>query len=304
MKRSDEFSGDGNLRALLVICLGLIGCFVSLFADRLSDGRARFSLAQITLISLLSSLATLFVLWVGIGTHQAWIRMIGALMIGLGFAGGPKDFFGPKLIAFTASIGLIAALPCFAMWLLGFRLVKFSSAAAEAEYVARMTRLQFSLRRVFVLTAAVAIAAFLMRGLFSQESGPVFGAQVLGALTVISLSAPAAAITALGPRNPVRRSFGVAGLFGILALVFLELFPNLAVQPLEISAWATLNLLFSAGALLLYRRIGFRLVRTLPEKALNRGQHKSDSSAADRAVASLYEERRRPSADCADFRRL
>jgi hypothetical protein len=258
MKRSEEFSGDGNSRALLVYLIAVCGFFVSSFVDGLNSGNVRFPLAQIVAVSLVSGIATLFVLWVGLGTHPAWIRLTGALLLGIGFADGPKGFLGLTMGWAAASIGFIAALPSFTFWVFGSRLVKFSSAAEAESAVATGPR--FTLRQIFVVTAAVAIAALLLRGLFSPESGPVFGAQVLGVLAVVSLSAPASAIAALGRRNPIRRSFAVAGLFGIVAFVFLELFPNLAEQPLEIVAWAMLNLLFSAGALLLYRRIGFRLV--------------------------------------------
>jgi Ca2+/H+ antiporter len=172
----------------------------------------------------------------------------------------------------AASLVSLSALPGFAFQSLGFRLVRFANPAAEADDQSESRPVQFSLRQIFVLTLVIAIIVALTANLFVDESEKLAAARLVGLLALLGLSAASVAITALAVRFPFRRSVMVAVGYGAITFLLVAPFVNSISLSLGVSGWSTMNALFSGGALLLYRRLGFRIVRppptecALPEK--------------------------------------
>ncbi len=160
---------------------------------------------------------------------------------------------------------VIGSLPSLAARATGWQVVRFSTMTDGANWQPGEMPMQFTLRQMFSWTLAVAMVAGLLRLLIRPEDfRPGMGADLLiGAAVCIAwgVVALAAVWATLGRRHPCRRLLGVVVITGLVALLLLWLFGANDQVRRMVAGWATLNALLTGFGLLLFRPVGFRLVR-------------------------------------------
>ena len=218
--------------------------------------------AEIACFAYFSSMACLLAVWLAIGNSPLVARLLLSMQPGM-LLGLAFSRFGVAEFTLTALLVPLASLPSFGVRSLGYRLVRFHAKSAAHEAPTSAGPLQFTLRHLFGLTAAVAVYAFIGRMLGGRNEGDDYGAAVVVLFVVLSLSAAAAAWAALAPRKPGLRLFSVAAMTGVIALVLAMIFGPLDPEwILPFGIWGALHALMVGTELLLFREIGYRLVRT------------------------------------------
>ncbi len=220
----------------------------------------------VAVMAFMSAEGSLVAIWIAFGSRPLPVRLALAVP-GVAIVFIPVFTVRDGALAF--GIGLIAvvfvSIPSLAARAAGWRVIRSTTANDIAMGQPGENPTQFSLRQMFSWTLAVAMVAGLMRLLIRPEDlGPGSGADLVtsAALCVGSgLVALAATWAALGRRHPVRRSLAVVAITAIVAFLILSMLNAVGeVVPISIG-WATLNALLTACGLLLFRPVGFRLIR-------------------------------------------
>jgi hypothetical protein len=211
-------------------------------------------------LAYFSSMASLLAIWMALGNSPFAARLLLAMLPGaaLGLL-TLREELSNLLLALVVPL---ASLPSFGFRSLGYALVRFQAKSAAREAPKDARRLQFTLRHLFGLTAVAAIYAFVARILGGERE--VYGAAVVVLVVVLSLSAGAAAWAVLGPGKPGVRLVSVVAMTGVIASGLAAAFgfgpPDPEwIQPFGI--WGALHALIVGMELLLFREIGYRLVR-------------------------------------------
>jgi hypothetical protein len=253
-------------------------------------------------LAYFSSMVLLLAIWLAIGNSPFAARLLLAMVPGTGL-GLLTLSEGGGAIAFAelALIVPLASVPSFFLRSLGYRMTRFQAKSAARDVSSCARPVQFTLRQLFGLTAVVAIYAFLARLITGKNELDVDGVEVMALFAVLSLSAAAAAWAALAVTRPAIRLISVGTVTGAIAIVLAMVFGR--GDPLwrmTIATWPPIHTLMVGAELILFREIGYRLVRLPPtpsasatDPALNDvNQPTSPSITSDSAS----------SADCADFR--
>ncbi len=228
-----------------------------------------------------SGMVCVLAIWLAIGKSPLWLRLpaamlpgtaVGVVVFGLGYSEMPERERMIEIAVFTLLVPA-ASLPSFGLRSLGYRLV-LPWNEREGEPTGDAKPLQFSLRQLFALTAAVALYAFFAKLLagndarFSDEA-----ASEMLLFVHLSLSASGATWAALGRARAVARLLLIAVISGSLMLVLALSFGARESEALFGVVWLTLHPLVIGAALWLFREIGYRLVRMPP--AENAGPEKT-----------------------------
>jgi hypothetical protein len=211
-----------------------------------------------------SGMGYLLAIWLAIGNSAIWLRLplatLPGIAWGLTFRNHSMD------IAVAAILVPLASLPILAIRSLGYRLIRVRARSAREEKPIEPGPLQFSLRELFGLTAAVAIYAFVGKLAADSKRGGAFS---IALLVWLSLSGAGSAWAALGWRYPLRRLFVIAVISGIIPFLVMAFsedgsWPHLKWMFVRLfSGWAALHPLVIGAALALFREVGYRFIRLL-----------------------------------------
>jgi hypothetical protein len=208
-----------------------------------------------------SGMGCLLAIWLAVGKSAIWLRLALATLPGIAWGLAFRNSNGLDS-AIAAILVPLASLPSFGIRSLGYRLVRIRARAAREEKPIAPGPIQFSLRQLFGLTAAVAVYAFVGR-LAAKTEGPF----MVAFFVLLSLSGACAARAALGWRHALRRLFVIAVISGAIPFLVLTLsdddsWPHLKWLLVRIfTGWAAFHLLVVGAALTLFREVGYRLIR-------------------------------------------
>lgn len=183
-----------------------------------------------------------------------------------------EKLFGAAMLALL--IPLLSA-PSIALRALGYRLVQTRSSRAMREVRIDTGPLQFSLRYLMGLTAAIAVYAFLVKKIGGERLGD--GLMVLNSLGVIGVSAAGGAWAAWGQASPVARVVLVCIGGGIVTSAAFAPFISDVQVALTTATFGAMTSFVMSGALLLYRGLGYRLLR-VQTKGNMEGDRETDGS--------------------------
>ena len=221
------------------------------------------------MMALMTAGGSLVAVWVAFGSRPLPVRLAlaipGVAIANIAIIALPNGVIGFR---FGVILVVIAVLPSMAARAAGWRIIRFTTASDSAKWQASEKPFQFSLRQMFSWMLAVAMVAGLMRLLIQPEdlrqgTGLTVNAAYDLAWGIVAL---AGVWAALGRRHPVRRSLAVVAMSPIVILLILGILgANIrAVGTLTMTIWATLDALLTVCGLLLFRPVGFRLVRYRP----------------------------------------
>jgi hypothetical protein len=218
-------------------------------------------------LAYFSSMALLLAIWLAIGNSPFAARLLLAMVpgMGLGLIALSEGRRAAALAELIVLIVPLASVPSFFLRSLGYRLTRFQAKSAARDASSCAQPLQFTLRQLFGLTAVVAIYAFLARMLTAKNERDVDGVEVMALFAVLSLSAAAASWAALAVTRPGIRLISVGSVTGAIAIVLAMVFGR--GDPLwrmTIATWPPIHTLMVGAELILFREIGYRLVRLPP----------------------------------------
>jgi hypothetical protein len=226
--------------------------------------------------AFMSAEASLVAVWIAFGNRPFPVRLALAVP-GVAIVFFPVFRWPNGALALGGGIiaVVVGAVPLLAARAGGWRLMRFSTVADAENWRPADNPMQFTLRQMFSWTLAVAMIAGLMRLVFRPEdfrSG--MGASLLMDAAVCiacGFVALAAVWATLGRRYPLRRLLSVVVIAGLVALLILGMFSvNDQTAVIITVGWAALDALLTGLGLLLFRPVGFRLVRTSGKTADNR----------------------------------
>jgi hypothetical protein len=244
--------------------------------DRMRGPPDAIFLALVCFVSaFMSAEASLVAIWIAFGRRPLPVRLALAVP-GVAIVLFPVFRWPNGALALGGGMiaVVVGALPLLAARAWGWRLMRFSTVADAENWRPADNPMQFTLRQMFSWTLAVAMIAGLMRLVFRPEdlrSG--MGSLLMNGAVCIACGCVAlAAIWAtLGRRYPLRRLFGVVVVAGLVALLIFGMFSVNDQTAIMITVgWAALNALLTCLGLLLFRPVGFRLVRSSGKTADNR----------------------------------
>jgi cation transport ATPase len=143
--------------------------------------------------------------------------------------------------------------------------VRFATETDAAEWQPKQNPAQFTLRQMFGWTLAVAMIAWLAR--FVARSDDFRPGTLRDLLMIVAVCLAGGAIAygavwaALGRGSPPLRLLVVAAVAGLSAHLVFSLFNAHSREGFLFISWPVLDVLLTGCALLLFRGIGFRLVR-------------------------------------------
>ena len=218
-----------------------------------------------------SSMTCLLALWLAIGNSPFSAQLSIAILPGTALGLLTLRHDSVALFPLLASIVPLLALPSSGLRSLGYQLVRIRAKSAS-EMPLNERPIQFSLRHLFGLSAAVAIYAFVGSKLLADND--TLNEVAVAALVlfgVLSVSASAAAWAALSLTKPGIRLLLAAAVTGGVAMVLATAYVGESEQILQAGGWLALHTLMVGGELLLFREVGYRLVRVrVPQ--IGRGQ--------------------------------
>jgi hypothetical protein len=228
------------------------------------------------LSAFMSAEASLVAIWMAFGKRPLPVRLALAVP-GVAIVFLPVFRWPNGALALGGGIiaVVVGALPLLAARAWGWRLMRFSTVTDAENWRPADNPMQFTLRQMFGWTLAVAMIAGLMRLVFRPEdfrSGMGVSLLMDGAVCIACGCVALAAVWAtLGRRYPLRRLIGVVVVAGLVALLILGMFSvNDQTFIMITVGWAALNALLTCLGLLLFRPVGFRLVRSSGKTADNR----------------------------------
>jgi hypothetical protein len=232
-----------------------------------SDGTA-LAIAMCLAAAFMTAEGGLVGIWIGFARRPLPVRLALAVpgvavvcspFLTLPSGGGAVALGGALIVVVVGSVPLLTARAA------GFEVIRFSTGTDRAGCEPGESPMQFTLRQMFSWTLAVAMVAGLFRLVFRPDDfRPGMGATFLmdGALCIgCGVVAFAATWATLGRRHSGRRLLAVVMLTGLAALAILWLFSAPDEVVLVVTGWAALASLLTCFGLLLFRRVGFRLVR-------------------------------------------
>lgn len=148
---------------------------------------------------------------------------------------------------------------CLVARSLGFRIVRIRSSAEDRWLREGRGPIQISLKQMFALTAVVACLAFLARSASRDNAAEFFGG-FAAVLACLNLIAAGAGWAALGESEPILRLVLLAVVAGGSILIVPTLLPDFYSE-IEKFIWISLCELLTGVILLLYRILGFRIIR-------------------------------------------
>jgi hypothetical protein len=230
--------------------------------------------AALIVAAILTALSSLLAIWLAFGAasfpRRAALAVLPGVLLSLPILTSSYGLDrGVLIVSLTlVSLAPLISSPSFALRSLGYRLVRLHCPQASREIRIDDRPIQFSLRQLFGLTAAVAICAFFARLIGQQPIDGVHtleqiggvhhfdGLVIVGNLAVLASSAAGVAWIALGQRNPARLLLVSATAGAIASLLLGVPYPSLVT-----ATWMALSALLTAGILLMFRRLGYRLLR-------------------------------------------
>ena len=185
---------------------------------------------------------------------------IGSAVLDLRITGGAIAFVFEILLVVGVSIPLLAAR------IAGWRLIQFSTEADAINAQSVQNPTQFTLRQMFGWTLAAAMVAGLARLVMRPDyfRFGVVTVLLVEARNCVACSAVALSVmwAALGRGRPSRRLLIVAAGTGLLTFVGLSPLNLGVLSNFRIVSSAVLDALMTYCGLLLFRRIGYRLIRS------------------------------------------
>lgn len=239
LRRSDR---AGCTSSLLVV-IGAIAIDVLTVGSGESPG-----LLGVVFFSLLTGGGYFLAIWLAVGDAPFVSRIILAFSPGL-FFGIPAlatwNWRGIAIYFILVLVVPLASLPTFVLKWLGYRLSQLADPRAGRELKLDERPIQFSLRHLFILTAAVAVCTAAAK-LISQ---------------LLQQSAAAASWATLGIPHPTPRLLTVSAVSGAACLLLLAPFDFGFNDVMLFSTWVAANAFMTGGFLLFFRRMGYRLLR-------------------------------------------
>ena len=251
--------------AVAIVPLGIAvaignGTFLALFQflDRVPY------IVKVSAGAFLLAEGSLVAIWVAFGNRPLPVRILSAIpgMVVISLL----PYFTKPHDVYTLAIGMagvvVASLPPLMFRIIGWQLTRLTVGPDSANPQAEVIPAQFTLRQMFGWTMAVAIVAGLVRILLPKELSPqtIVTTMEIGAIYLfVGAIALATVWAAFNPRHPLVR------LLAVIAVVALPrwIWPFWPFGGMRDSIYA-LNVCFTGCALLLFRRIGIRLVRLKP----------------------------------------
>jgi hypothetical protein len=227
---------------------------------------------QAAVAAFVSSEGSLVAIWIAFGSHSLPVRLAiavpGAAMIFVPFFIEDRPD-AAAMFATALLLVVIVAIPLLLMRATGRRLIRFVTDDDAKDWQRDENPAQFTLRQMFGWTLAVAMVAGLARLVAGTDDFRHDMPRELLATGAVCLACGAmaygAAWAALGRRNPAARLAGVAAIATLLGWAILMLLSIPFGAPVEavfmVMAWVVLDALMTGCALLLFRAVGFRLVR-------------------------------------------
>jgi hypothetical protein len=277
-----------NNLALAAIPLGIAVIIGNIILLRLvNSGLLPPDFLRIAASAFVTAEGSLVAIWIAFGSRPLPIRLTFAIPgvavvvlpysvmsygaaqfpFGIGLASLGSKISGPA-IAFVFDILLVVgvSIPLLAARILGWRLLQFPTESDAINAQSGQNPTQFTLRQMFGWTLAAAMVAGLAR-LVVRDDYFRFGvvtvllveARNCVACSAVALSAMWAA---LGRGRPSRRLLIVVASTGLITFTGLSLLKVGVLGIFEIVSSAVLDALMTYCGLLLFRRIGYRLVRS------------------------------------------
>ncbi len=259
LRRTDH---AGCASSLLVV----IGA-IALGVLTVGSGESR-GLLGVVLFSALTGAGYFLAIWLAVGDAPVVSRIMLAVSPGL-FFGIPAlatwNWHGIAIYFFLVLVVPLGSLPTFIMKWLGYRLTQLADPRVGRERRLDERPIQFSLRHLFILTAAVAVCAAAAKLISQVLQQRAAGPAIVAGFLLAAISAAAAAWAALGSPHPTPRLLTVSAVSGAACSLMLAPFDFGFNDVMLFSTLAAANTFMTGGLLLLFRRMGYRLLRVRGE---------------------------------------